>query len=96
MRSKEKKLVGRTLKSLLKLLKNLSPIIKKSFRVKGYLDDYYFEGKALLPMGEGNFIEQEYLPGKIAGTKFYDPGKNAREDELRRFLRDRWKDKYGY
>ena len=29
---------------------------KKSFRVKGYLDDYYFEGKALLPMGEGIFI----------------------------------------
>lgn len=47
-------------------------------------------------MGEGNFIEQEYLPEKIAGTKFYDPGKNAREDELRRFLRERWKGKYGY
>lgn len=47
-------------------------------------------------LGEGNFIEQEYLPEKIVGTKFYDPGKNAREDELRRFLRERWKGKYGY
>src|SRR4026208_1268237 len=34
----------------------LKPNNKKSFRVKGYLDDYYFEGKALLPMGDGNFI----------------------------------------
>jgi putative ATPase len=45
---------------------------------------------------EGNFAEQEFLPDKISGTKFYDPGKNAREEELRRFLKDRWKDKYGY
>ncbi len=34
----------------------LKPNNKKSFRIKGYLDDFYFEGKALLPMGEGNFI----------------------------------------
>lgn len=47
-------------------------------------------------LGEGNFIEQEYLPEKIAGTKFYEPGSNAREQELRKFLKERWKDKYGY
>ncbi len=47
-------------------------------------------------MGEGNFIPQEYLPEKIAGTKFYDPGNNAREQELRKFLKERWKDKYNY
>ncbi|MDQ6757816.1 MAG: replication-associated recombination protein A [Bacteroidota bacterium] len=47
-------------------------------------------------MGDGNFMEQEYLPGKIVGTKFYDPGNNAREIELRKFLKERWKDKYGY
>jgi putative ATPase len=46
--------------------------------------------------GEGNFIEQEYLPDQIKGSKFYDPGNNARENELRKFLKDRWKDKYGY
>ncbi len=46
--------------------------------------------------GEGNFLEQEYLPDKIKGSKFYDPGNNARENELRKFLKDRWKDKYGY
>ncbi len=47
-------------------------------------------------LGKDNFIEQEYLPEKIKGTKFYDPGNNARENELRTFLKQRWKDKYGY
>jgi putative ATPase len=47
-------------------------------------------------MGEGNFIEQEYLPDALKGTRFYNPGNNARENELRKFLRERWKDKYGY
>lgn len=45
---------------------------------------------------EGNFIEQEFLPDKISGTVFYQPGKNAREEELRKFLRSLWKEKYGY
>ena len=35
---------------------------------------------------EGNFSEQEYLPEKLAGTAFYTPGKNAREEELRKYL----------
>ena len=46
--------------------------------------------------GKGNFIEQEYLPEKIAGTRFYNPGQNAREEEIRKFLKARWKEKYGY
>jgi putative ATPase len=46
--------------------------------------------------GEGNFIEQEYLPEKIAGTPFYTPQNNARENELRKFLKERWKEKYRY
>src|SRR6476661_3805955 len=41
---------------------------------------------------ENNFSLQEYLPEELKGTKFYDPGKNAREDELRKFLRSLWKD----
>jgi putative ATPase len=47
-------------------------------------------------LGENNFIEQEYLPEKLAGTAFYKPGNNARENELRKFLKERWKDKYNY
>ncbi|HEX2845253.1 MAG TPA: replication-associated recombination protein A [Chitinophagaceae bacterium] len=43
-----------------------------------------------------NFSPQEYLPKEIAGKKFYEPGRNAREEELRKFLKSLWKDKYGY
>lgn len=45
---------------------------------------------------EGNFANMEFLPEKIQGTKFYEPGNNTREDELRRYLRSLWKEKYGY
>ncbi len=47
-------------------------------------------------LGEGNFIEQEYLPEKLTGTAFYKPGNNARENELRKYLKEKWKDKYKY
>jgi putative ATPase len=45
---------------------------------------------------ENNFSKQEYLPAELSGKKFYEPGKNAREEELRRFLKNLWGDKYGY
>lgn len=47
-------------------------------------------------LGENNFIEQEYLPTKLEGTKFYEPSNNARENELRKFLKERWNKKYDY
>ena len=37
----------------------------------------------------------EFLPEGLTGTKFYEPGKNAREEELRRRLKTLW-EKYGY
>jgi putative ATPase len=45
---------------------------------------------------EGNFVNMEFLPDKISRQKFYEPGNNAREDELRKYLRVLWKEKYGY
>lgn len=45
---------------------------------------------------EGSFANMEFLPDKIKGTTFYEPGNNAREDELRKYLKNLWKDKYGY
>jgi putative ATPase len=36
------------------------------------------------------------MPDAIKGAKFYEPGNNARENELRKFLKDRWKQKYNY
>jgi putative ATPase len=44
----------------------------------------------------GNFVDQEYLPEKISGTKLYDPGNNATEAKLKDYLKQIWKDKYGY
>jgi putative ATPase len=45
---------------------------------------------------ENNFAEMEFLPEEIKNTLLYNPGKNAREEELRKFLKQRWKEKYGY
>lgn len=45
---------------------------------------------------QNNFAHQEFLPDEIRGTKFYDPGNNARENELRNYLKALWKEKYGY
>ncbi|MEJ7643255.1 MAG: replication-associated recombination protein A [Chryseolinea sp.] len=45
---------------------------------------------------DGNFVQMEFLPEGLESTKFYDPGNNPREEELRKYLRARWKEKYGY
>ncbi len=45
---------------------------------------------------ENNFANMEFLPEEIKNTVLYNPGKNAREEELRKFLKARWKEKYGY
>jgi putative ATPase len=45
---------------------------------------------------ENNFAEQEFLPDEVAGTKLYDPGSNTRELEQRNYLKNLWKEKYGY
>jgi putative ATPase len=45
---------------------------------------------------EHNFVVQEYLPETLSGVKLYDPGFNAREEELRLRLRKLWGKKYGY
>ncbi len=45
---------------------------------------------------ENNFTDLEYLPQNISGTTFYKPGKNAREQQIQTWLRERWKEKYDY
>jgi putative ATPase len=44
--------------------------------------------------GVGNFIAQEFMPEKLAGTVFYEPGDNPREQEYRAMLRRLWNGKY--
>ena len=45
---------------------------------------------------ENNFATQEFLPKELENTRFFEPGNNSREHNLRDFLKKRWKDKYGY
>ena len=45
---------------------------------------------------ENNFVQLEYLPEIISGERLYNPGKNTREEEMRKFLKLHWKEKYGY
>jgi putative ATPase len=44
----------------------------------------------------GNFFPDNFLPEEIKGTLFYDPGVNAKEDEIRKRLSVMWKDIYKY
>jgi putative ATPase len=44
----------------------------------------------------GNFIAQEFMPETISGAKLYEPGENAAEARQRDYLRNCWKEKYGY
>lgn len=63
----------------------------KLMKELGYGDEYQYSHNYA-----NNFSEQEYLPDAIKATKFYDPGNNSRENGTREFLKNRWKDKYGY
>lgn len=45
---------------------------------------------------DGNFVEEEFLPDNIRGTKLYEPGNNSAENKLREQLKKNWKDKYKY
>ena len=56
----------------------------------------YHKGYQYAHDHQDNFSVQEYLPDKIAGTKLYEPGDNARENEMRQRLKNLWKGKYGY
>ncbi len=57
----------------------------------GYGKDYQYAHSF-----KDNFVNMEFLPDALAGQKFYDPGNNPREEELRNYLKKLWKEKYGY
>lgn len=63
----------------------------KLMKELGYGEDYKYSHNY-----ENNFNDQEYLPNEISETRLFEPGDNARETEIRKFLKNRWKDKYGY
>ncbi|MEX0291035.1 MAG: replication-associated recombination protein A [Flavobacteriaceae bacterium] len=57
----------------------------------GYGKDYKYAHDSA-----NNFVEEEFLPESIKGTSFYSPGNNPRENALKEFLKNRWKDKYDF
>jgi putative ATPase len=59
-------------------------------------EEGYGKGYEYSHLYPNNFSDQEYLPEEISGMKFYTPGKNPREEELRKRLKVLWGDKYGY
>jgi putative ATPase len=63
----------------------------KLMKELGYGDDYKYSHDYA-----NNFAEQEFLPDAIKETILYNPGSNSRENSNREFLKNRWKDKYGY
>lgn len=63
----------------------------KLMKELGYGEDYKYAHDY-----QNNFTEQEFLPDEIKNTAIYVPGNNSRENSTREFLKNRWKDKYGY
>jgi putative ATPase len=45
---------------------------------------------------EDNFVDMEFLPDEICGTKIYEPQANPKEVEISKKLEKFWKEKYGY
>jgi len=72
------------------------PLHLRNAPTKLMKDQDYGKGYKYSHSYPGNFVKQEFLPSEISGTKFYDPGENARENEMRKRLRTLWKEKYGY
>jgi putative ATPase len=63
----------------------------KLMKELGYGDEYKYSHDYA-----NNFAEQEFLPDAIKETVIYNPGNNSRENTTREFLKNRWKNKYGY
>ncbi len=76
---------------------NLSvPLHLRNAPTKLMKDIGYSDGYKYAHSYPGNFVEQEFLPEEISGTRLYSPQDNPKEIELRRSLKSKWKDKYGY
>jgi putative ATPase len=63
----------------------------KLMKELGYGDEYKYSHDFA-----NNFAEQEFLPDAVSKKPLYIPGNNSRENSIREFLKNRWKDKYGY
>lgn len=76
---------------------NLSvPLHLRNAPTKLMKDLGYHDGYKYAHDYPGNFVEQEFLPDEISGTRIYEPQDNPREREIRTSLHNKWKDRYGY
>lgn len=50
----------------------------------------YHKGYKYAHEFKGNFTDQEFMPENLSGTKFYTPGENARENEIKAKLDRLW------
>lgn len=83
--------------SLVKKTGDLSVPLHIRNEVTGLMKNLnYGKGYAYDHAHEQQFAGQEFLPDSIQGSKLYEPGPNTRENEMRKLLKSRWKDKYGY
>ncbi|MDE0980271.1 MAG: replication-associated recombination protein A, partial [Flavobacteriales bacterium] len=57
----------------------------------GYGSGYAYDHDA-----QGGFSGQELMPEALIGRVLYQPGDNAREQQIQAQLRSMWKEKYGY
>jgi putative ATPase len=57
----------------------------------GYGKDYKYAHSY-----DNNFIDLDFLPDQVKGTKLYEPGNNARENEAKEKLKKQWGKRYGY
>lgn len=63
----------------------------KLMKELGYGEDYAYAHNY-----EGNFTPHEFLPEEIKGTTLYKPGNNAKEIQLKNYLKALWKEKYNF
>ena len=63
----------------------------KLMKELGYGDNYAYAHDY-----ENAFVAHEFLPKEIIGTPFYQPGNNAKENQLKTYLKSLWKDKYDF
>lgn len=63
--------------------------------VPAHLQDAHYKGAGKLGHGTGylyahdypdHYVRQQYLPDEIAGARFYEPGENGHEKEIREWL----------
>ncbi|TRX61305.1 replication-associated recombination protein A [Fulvivirga sp. M361] len=72
------------------------PMALRNSPTKLMKDAGYGKGYQYAHDHKGNFVAMDFLPEEIRDTKLYEPGHNAREEEMRKRLRALWKEKYGY